>query len=466
MKTKLKFIFLMVLMLLSTFITVYAQDGEYIVKFYDDYKIPSEIRASLEPMLEVKNVYKVSDINILDGLEEHIENKTPNKKYNVIVPENHTSPQLFSLNNSWQFDMIESSYAHGLEAYGNEVRVAVIDTGCYEHNDLKDNIIVTRSYVNDIWDENDTDVTDDDGHGTHVAGIIKKVAPKAKLVILKCMNGSSNVSLDQLVKPIYDAVEAYECDVINISWIVEANSVDADSIEYMEYWIGLVAEYAVVVAAVGNGGTTNLAYPAAVDNVIGVGSVGSDRDISSFSRINDSVTVVAPGENVLSTYNNGEYISMNGTSQAAPLVSGLAALALSVKENLTPSELKQVLIDSCEELGVEGYDTTYGYGLVNGKNMIDSLIGNTKTYISPITDSTVLLVNNSNEPLSGIGIWAEYDSNGNYIKAITQDITLDPSERVKATGFKTNNAVKFFLWDSLEKINPLTVSREQSSCTN
>lgn len=467
MKAKLIFGFSMALILISIFIPVFAQDCEYIVKFHDDCKIPREVVDYLEPMLETKNIYKVSDIDILDGLEEYIEKKTPNAKYNLIKPESNSGIQLFSLDNLWQFDMVDASYAHGYEAYGNEVRVAVIDTGCYLHDDFKDNVIVTRSYINDIEDETDTDVTDNDGHGTHVAGIISRVAPEAKLVILKCMDKSGSVTLEQLIKPIFDAVYEYGCSVINISWIIEASDLNEEEISWIEEWIDFSAEYAVIVAAVGNGGTTNLAYPAAFDNVIGVGSIGSEKDISSFSRINDSVMVVAPGENVLSTYNDGEYASKSGTSQAAPLVSGLAAAALSVKEDLTPSELKEIIVNSCEDLGDDGYDRTYGYGLINGKNIIEPLIETAKTYTSPITDNTIMVLNNTNETLNGIGIWAEYDSDGNYIKSTNKTISLEPMDKVKETySFNTNNSIKFFFWDSLDKMKPLAVSRQQSVYAN
>lgn len=460
MKTKLIIGLALILILISAFTSVFAQNGEYIVKFYDDYKIPLEIRTLLEPMLEAKNIYRISDISILDGMEEHIEKKTPNIKYNVIVPESYTSPQLFSLNNSLQFNMINSSYAYEFGTYGNEVRVAVVDTGCnIYHSDLKDNIIVTRSYINDINDDTDTDVTDNDGHGTHVAGIITQVAPKAKLVILKCMDGSGSYYLDQLLAPIYDAVDIYECSIINTSWVIEKSDLEEDGIAYIEEWINFLGEYAVIVSAVGNGGGTDLAYPAACSNVIGVGSVDDEGNQSVFSRSNNSVTVVAPGEKVYSTYKDGGYEYKTGTSQATPFVSGLAALALSVKEDLTPAMLKEVLIDSCDDLGDIGYDTSYGYGLINGEKMIKSLLENTKAYVSPITEKTLLVMNNSNESISGIGIWAEYDANGNYIKSTTQDIALDPQETVKSICFETNNTIKFFLWDSLSKLNPLAVSR-------
>jgi len=88
------------------------------------------------------------------------------------------------------------------------------------------------------------------------------------------------------------------------------------------------------------------------------------------------------------------------------------------------------------------------------------------TYISPISDGTALVLNNSDNKISGIGIWAEYDSYGNYIKSSTENISLEPSMSTKTVAFKTNNALKFFLWDSLESLTPLSVSRDQSASGN
>ena len=90
-----------------------------------------------------------------------------------------------------------------------------------EHEDLKNNLLEGKNYLTGT-----TDVTDNNGHGTHVSGIIAAemneigvvgVAPKAKIVPLKCFDPTHSTSVEDILAPIYDAVDVYDCDVINMS---------------------------------------------------------------------------------------------------------------------------------------------------------------------------------------------------------------------------------------------------------
>ena len=128
-------------------------------------------------------------------------------------------------------------------------------------------------------------------------------------------------------------------------------------------------------------------YPAAYSGVIGVGSVGQTKAVSSTSQKNASVKLVAPGERVFSTFSGSRYGTWSGTSFAAPLVSAAAALLLNADPTLTPTEMTDLLTRSAVRLGTDAYSTSYGYGLLDIGRALRSLAGVpgiwTETVISP-----------------------------------------------------------------------------------
>src|SRR5699024_3200404 len=118
----------------------------------------------------------------------------------------------------------------------------------------------------------------------------------------------------------------------------------------------------IVVAAAGNDGSNEYQYPASYDGVISVGSVGPELKYSDFTQYNDKVDLVAPGENIFTTvdwakdpYAN-DYAYVNGTSFAAPHVSGIAALMSAVKPSISPDEFIEAIKTTSTDLGDPGYD--------------------------------------------------------------------------------------------------------------
>ena len=203
--------------------------------------------------------------------------------------------------------------------------------------------------------------------------------------------GVSNFSPDRLVDlainadihPMVDQVEThvfnqqtearkwmdkYGCRILNLSFgAPKASQTLKNAIDYA------IGKGCIVVAAVGNSGNAELNYPAAYPGVIGVGSVNASKAVSSFSQRNESVKLVAPGEQVVSTYTGSRYGSWEGTSFAAPLVSGAAALLLGADDTLGPGEMSALLTRSAVRLGEETYSTSYGYGLLNIGRALRSL---------------------------------------------------------------------------------------------
>ncbi|WP_079504232.1 S8 family peptidase [Mesobacillus jeotgali] len=232
---------------------------------------------------------------------------------------------------------------------GKGVKVAVLDTGCEStHPDLKDRIIGGRNFTDD--DRSNPDIyTDYNGHGTHVAGTIAAqenndgvigVAPEAGLLIVKVLNKAGSGKYEWIIKGIQYAIEQ-EVDIISMSL-----GGPADVPELHEAIKTAVAKNILVVCAAGNEGdgddsTNEFAYPGAYNEVISVGAVNLERGSSDFTNSHNEIDVVAPGERITSTYLNGKYATLSGTSMAAPHVSGALALIKSYAEAQFERELSE-----------------------------------------------------------------------------------------------------------------------------
>lgn len=172
------------------------------------------------------------------------------------------------------------------------VTVAVIDTGVDEDNPVLDHtkILPGKSYV-----EGESSSDDRIGHGTAVAGIILDYAPDAHIAPLMYYTAYAsgvprNGGIPAVCKAIYDAVDHYQCKIINLSsGILSENNELKAAVDYAE------ANNVIVVSAVGNDNKTasgRVYYPAAYDTVIGVGAVDAENKITDFSQRNKSVTTV------------------------------------------------------------------------------------------------------------------------------------------------------------------------------
>ncbi|MDP6040390.1 MAG: S8 family serine peptidase, partial [Candidatus Latescibacteria bacterium] len=129
-----------------------------------------------------------------------------------------------------------------------------------------------------------------------------------------------------------------------------------------------------------NSGEPGLVYPAANHNTISVSAVDHSDRLASFSSTGPALDLVAPGVNTQSTQPNNTYSVRSGTSFSAPQISGLAALILSRRPNLSPESIRNLLVTSTTDLGTPGYDNSYGAGRVSGTelatrlNSFDSLV--------------------------------------------------------------------------------------------
>ncbi|HWO98978.1 MAG TPA: S8 family peptidase [Bacillus sp. (in: firmicutes)] len=247
---------------------------------------------------------------------------------------------------------------------GKGITVAVLDTGCdTTHPDLKERIVGGRNFTAD--DGGNLDLYNDyNGHGTHVAGTIAAiqsntgvvgVAPEANLLIVKVLDKNGSGQYEWIISGIHYAIEQ-KADIISMSL-----GGPEDVPELHEAIQKAVANNILVICAAGNEGdgddsTDEFAYPGSYNEVISVGAIDLERRSSDFSNSNNEVDLVAPGENILSTYLNGTYATLSGTSMATPHVSGAMALIKvlaneNFERNLTEPELYAQLIKRTVPLG-------------------------------------------------------------------------------------------------------------------
>lgn len=250
----------------------------------------------------------------------------------------------------------------------SQVKVAVIDTGIdRNHPELKGNIIKSKNIINPMNPSNP------DIHGTHVAGIIagKKdngiggygIDPSAKILSLDVFDGDMWTFDYTIANAILEAVNE-GADVINMSL---GGSLPSDVLK--EAVDKAISKGVVVVAAAGNEASDTPSYPAKYEGVLSVGSINKDKKLSDYSSYGPSTDVVAPGEDVYSTYYDYEkgssFTKLSGTSMASPVVAGTVALLMSKHPNLKPAEVEYILEKTATDLGEKGFDNKYGSGLIN-----------------------------------------------------------------------------------------------------
>lgn len=238
------------------------------------------------------------------------------------------------------------------------VRVALIDSGISPIVIDTARIGKGKNYV--LPDRDTADVL---GHGTAIAGLILDIAPDAVLIPLvystKTTGGKEVCcSVMTVAQMIRDAVDEYDCRIINISaGIVKDVPELREAIEYVE------EQGAVVVAAAGNTNRTmpeQSFYPASYDKVIGVGALRKDGKVASYSQ-RCGVSLVAPGDALEVVGLQGK-TTASGTSFAAAKVTGAIAALLATSPDLTPSKVREILFDNAKDLGVPGFDKDSGYG--------------------------------------------------------------------------------------------------------
>ena len=219
-----------------------------------------------------------------------------------------------------------------------EIVVGIIDTGIdLDHEFLKDRIIKTNYNVSTSGDKYSED--DDQGHGTHVAGIVAdNTTNNVKIKGFKCLNSNGSGSDLGVIMAIYAAIESH-VDVINMSLGAQGNSASMEEAVNKAVENGIT----VCVAAGNNGNDAKGHYPANIDACITVGAFDVYNKAPIWTNWGDCVDIVAPGVSINSSWLGNDYSVKSGTSMASPFVSAASALLLSYNLNYTPSDIDELL---------------------------------------------------------------------------------------------------------------------------
>jgi subtilisin family serine protease len=424
---------LTLLFVLVAFSNSYAalyKEGEIIVKFKNNSSNQTVKTQAISETLNIHVIKLPSNMKVEDALKKY--RNDPNVEYvepNYIVRKLETTPNDPYYSSQWGLVKVLANKVWDTCKGSNNTIVAVIDTGIdLNHPDLKNHIWKNpgetncsdgidndnNGFIDDCygWNfvSNSSNTQDDDGHGTHVAGTIGAVTNNnmgvaglnwyIKLMPVKILDSTGSGDVANLIKAIDYAVK-------NGAKIINSSLGYPDSCSYVSPSQALYDAIksagdrgVLFVAAAGNYGCNNdktPLWPASFNlpNIISVGASDKDDNLANFSNYGEnSVHLLAPGVNILSTYfdtsnNKSTYASASGTSMAAPFVTGAAALLMSCLNNATIYEIKERIVSS-----VDVFDKLSTKTISSGRLNIYNALNNALKPIRP-TGLTVTLNSNS-----------------------------------------------------------------------
>jgi len=370
MKTKLLVVALVVLLTVPFFALTNATGNpapyRAIVVFDGSVNEPAR-----DELLGKFGAVKVKDLTLIDGKAVILPNKAAAAKLaNAKGVKYVDEDKVVSINGTaqpaqvlpWGVDRIDAELVWPTTT-ADPVKVAVLDTGIsLKHPDLAANIKGGINTINPAKSAND-----DNGHGSHVAGIIAAVnnsigvvgvGPAIDLYAVKVLNAAGSGYFSDVIEGLQWAV-ANGIQVANMSFGASSGTQSLHDAITAAYNAGVT-----LVAAAGNSGNGNpVSYPAAYPEVIAVTATNSSDQVASFSSTGPEVDLAAPGVAVFSTYKRDTYATLSGTSMAAPHVTGAAALVISAKGLTDPAAVKARLEATADNLG---YSASYqGAGLVD-----------------------------------------------------------------------------------------------------
>ena len=255
-------------------------------------------------------------------------------------------------------------YASG----SSEIDIAIIDTGVdlASHTDWFGELIeTTHNFIT-----NGTDVSDDNGHGTRTAGIIAGMIqtadiPNAKLHIYKALDASGNGSLYNCIQAVDDCVNK-KIDIVNVSWGYFTDTDDNNSPFLSDVFHKAASQGTMIIASAGNDGLEllqNQYMPGSLganSGLITVAATECDGNLASFSNYSmTNVDIGAPGVHIACPNAGGDWVHVDGTSYAAPIVTGIAVQLASTMNAFDPIDLEQVIFNNSVEIpAMVGYVET------------------------------------------------------------------------------------------------------------
>lgn len=297
---------------------------------------------------------------------------------NYILLPNRVPNDSFYRRYQWNLPLIRMEQSWDISEGSPDVIIAIVDTGIdLHHPEFQGKLVGGYNVIEDNNNPND-----DNGHGTHVSGIIAArtnnhegiagISWRSRLMPVKAIGADGSGTAFDIAQGIRWATD-HGARVINLSvgnYTPSAALQEACTYAYNHN--------VVLVAATGNDATDQPGYPAAYKEVLGVSAVDHLKRFAEFSNFGNYVDVVAPGVDIPSTYIYGDYAALSGTSMACPHVTALASLILSVNPSLTSQEVMQLIRETAADLGRPGRDYYFGYGIID----VDSALQHAKPHIA------------------------------------------------------------------------------------
>ncbi len=311
-------------------------------------------------------------VNELKKLPE-VEYAEPNYIIKALISPNDTY-----YSSQWGLAKISAEAAWDATVGTSDVVAAVVDTGIsYSHEDLVGKVVLQKNIIT-----GSNSALDDNGHGTHLAGIIGALTNNSKgiaginwnvkLMAVKVLDSTGQGTSSDVASGISWA-GSHGADVINMSF---GDYSDNQTIKNSV--IDAYSNGSILVAAAGNEDTSTPIYPAAYTQYVMAVAATDQTDLRSDWGYNSQgeraasnygtwIDVCAPGTSILSTWLNNTYASKNGTSMATPHVAGLASLILSQNQALTQSDVRYRIETSCDSIDSlnPGFEGLLGHGRIN-----------------------------------------------------------------------------------------------------
>jgi serine protease len=329
-----------------------------------------------------------------------------------------------SVGSQYQFTKINAFLAWDVWRGDTNTVIGIVDSGTdWDHPDIEANLKLNHADpIDGIDNDNDGftdnyhgwDVSENDNnpvnvnstHGAHVTGCAAAVtdnnvgvsgpAFNCRILPIKASMNSSTTNIDNGYDGIVYAAE-HGADIVNCSWGRDggASQFEQDIVNY-----AVLDHDVVLVAAAGNGGVEEEHYPASYDNCISVASTGSNDIRSSFSSYGFSVDVCAPGSNILATDFNDTYSTQSGTSMAAPIAAGCAAMIKSKFPSMNALQVAAQLRNTSDNIYTIGSNIAFSGKL--GKGRVNLFRAVTDS-VSPGVIIKKLNVNDGNDAVFVVG---------------------------------------------------------------
>ncbi len=368
------YVVMILLLLVSSVVVVSAQGKEKVrVIAHTDKEVSDALAKGCEKVREARTLKALvcsADVASSLGLQEDIK---------VFAMDSNANKQI-------RADTVQSSSNNGAGR-----KIVILDTGYnYNHPELSSSYLGGKDFVN-----NDDDPFDDNGHGSHVAGIItadgvlasaKGVSPDAGIVAGKVLSSSGSGYFSDVVAAIYWAVDGpdgiygtpddFNADGISMSLGTSQPYTYKGFCDNVLPSLTNAIKYArdrnvAVIVAAGNSGGAGVSIPGCISYSTTVGAVNSSDKIARFSGRGSAVDVTAPGVSLFSTWLGTSYATASGTSMATPMVSGTAALIKFAHPEYTVSQIENALFKTAKDLGKSGWDSSYGWGRVDAYGAVN-----------------------------------------------------------------------------------------------